>query len=689
MSSLRRRGAASGLGAVSASPAAAASRKRRTAVFSADFTDLLRSCAASFCLLRLIWDLMFATGQASVSSRRVGWCGRQCRERNERRTCDLERYQRRQPPQIGDQPRRRASHAQAASAVPRWGARAGTARTVGGTGRKPRRDHEAAQRREPRVDVRRPAPRAVRRRARPAPRPRRARRRGRRPAGGRCPARRVRGPASSSRRASARPVGVEDEVVVTGVGVHEVLASGTLGVRARQGRGLLAGAASPAGSSATLVPAGEQGRHLVGQRREVQPAGGSGSSRRATDVERVEARVELVGPPGAAWVGRRRGVLDTRAPPSGRPRGTSSRRGAGRPSGAGPGACAPPRRTTPRTARCALRLAALTKMPAAVLAPVRRGDSPGVKPELPATRASTTGDPSRARRDHGRRAAGAATRAGGRCARGAPARRHRVREDHGHAGIAPTSSSVRPTGSAHGRMTCPRPRGSSRKSLSHHPCPNPKTRASRPPPRSPAAPIPRSSGTSASSRTSTTASRRWPTGCCSSPAWSTRRSMRAQYLDRMDIERERGITIKSQAVRMPWTCVEAGEDTGRNVRAQHDRHPGARRLHLRGVAVPRGVRGRGAARRRGAGHRGADAGEPLPRARRRPAHHPGAQQDRPARRGAGEVRRGAGRDHRLRPLRGAAGRRPRPARASPSCSTRSSRQTPAAGRRRRRTARGR
>jgi GTP-binding protein LepA len=34
------------------------------------------------------------------------------------------------------------------------------------------------------------------------------------------------------------------------------------------------------------------------------------------------------------------------------------------------------------------------------------------------------------------------------------------------------------------------------------------------------------------------------------------RNARAQYLDRMDIERERGITIKSQAVRMPWAVAE-------------------------------------------------------------------------------------------------------------------------------------
>ena len=34
------------------------------------------------------------------------------------------------------------------------------------------------------------------------------------------------------------------------------------------------------------------------------------------------------------------------------------------------------------------------------------------------------------------------------------------------------------------------------------------------------------------------------------------RNARAQYLDRMDIERERGITIKSQAVRLPWTGAD-------------------------------------------------------------------------------------------------------------------------------------
>jgi GTP-binding protein LepA len=42
------------------------------------------------------------------------------------------------------------------------------------------------------------------------------------------------------------------------------------------------------------------------------------------------------------------------------------------------------------------------------------------------------------------------------------------------------------------------------------------------------------------------------------------RDMRAQYLDRMDIERERGITIKAQNVRLPWE-ITGGEHQGEYV----------------------------------------------------------------------------------------------------------------------------
>ncbi|MDR7330019.1 translation elongation factor 4 [Corynebacterium guangdongense] len=51
------------------------------------------------------------------------------------------------------------------------------------------------------------------------------------------------------------------------------------------------------------------------------------------------------------------------------------------------------------------------------------------------------------------------------------------------------------------------------------------------------------------------------------------RDMRDQYLDNMDIERERGITIKAQNVRLPWT-VRSGEMAGEEIVLQMIDTPG-------------------------------------------------------------------------------------------------------------------